>query len=548
VNGSLRALLRLAPVPRVRFVLAACLGALTVAFGVGLMGTAGYLITRAAEHPPVLSLLVAIVAVRFFGLGRPIVRYLDRLRSHDVALRVLGSVRQRFYERIEPLAPAELGAYRRGDLLSRMVADVDALQNLYLRGIGPLVVALLAGLISVAVAGVILPAAGIVLAAGLLCGAVIVPAISGALSARAGRSQAEARGELAAELVDLLGGVPELVLFGGEGRALARMSQADRRLVDLARRNALATGVSDGLGLVVTGLAVGGVLATAVAAAQAGRLGFVLVATLALLALASFEAVTPLGEAARELFATRAAGRRLLELTARAPAVRDPARPAPAPRWPLAIALDDIEAVYPGQRRPALERFSLTIAPGEKVALLGPSGAGKTTVVNLLLRFLDPRQGSVRIAGRDARDYRPADVRRLISLAGQESHLFSASIRENLLVARPDASDAELEAVLRQARIWEWADGLSARLDTPVGECGRELSGGQRQRIVLARALLAGAPVLVLDEPTAHLDQATATELIRDVLSATEERSMLLITHRTEGLELVDRTVRLGRT
>ncbi len=545
MNGTLGALLGLARAPRSRVALAAVLGALTVVFGVGLMATAGYLISRAAERPAILSLEVTIVAVRFFGLGRPVVRYFERLASHDVALQVLSRVRTRFYERIEPLAPAELECYRRGDLLSRMVADVDCLQNLYLRGLGPPLVALLAGAVSVGTAAAFLPAAGLVLAAGLLAGGLAVPALTGFLGTRAGRRQASARGELSAELVELIGAAPEIVAFGAERVGLDHVRAADFSLVKLARSDALVTGLGDGLGLVVTGATVCGVLAVAVGASAAGELDRVLIAMLALLALASFEAVTPLAATARELSATLAAGRRLLELTRTEAATRDPASPAPAPSWPFTVALEDVRARYPHQPRPALDRVSLRLEPGERVALVGASGAGKTTVANLLLRFLDPEHGQVTVAGRDLRDFRQQDIRCAISVAGQDSHLFSASIRDNVRLPRPRASDSEIEQALRRARIWDWIDQLPNRLETLVGEQGRELSGGQRQRIVLARALLAGAPVLVLDEPTAHLDPGTASELIHDVFEAAGGSTVLLITHRGEGLDLVDRVLTL---
>ncbi len=543
---TLEALLVLSPAPRRRLAAAVALGALTVVFGVGLMALAGYLISRAAERPAILSLMVVIVGVRFFGLGRPIVRYLERLASHDVALRVLGRVRRRFYEQIEPLAPAGLGCYRHGDLLSRMVADVDALQDLYLRGLEPPLVAVLAGAVAVGAATAVLPAAGLVLAGGLLTGGCVVPALGGALAARAGRRTAPARGDLAAELVELVGGAAELVAFGAEPVRLARVSAADRTLVQLARRDALATGMGDGLIVVVTGLTVGGVVALAVAASGAGRLDRVFIAVLPLLVLAAFEAVTPLVAAARALSATLAAGRRILELSAQTPAIRDPARPAPPPRWPFAVALEDLRAGYPNEPHPVLDGISLRLEPGERVALIGPSGSGKTTVVNLLLRFLDPEQGRVTVGGRDLREYRQVDVRRMFALAGQESHLFSATIRDNLLVAHPAATDAELERALGRARIGEWVARLPAGLDTVVGEQGRALSGGQRQRIVLARALLAHAPVLVLDEPTAHLDTGTAEEFIGDVLAAADGRTVLLITHRPEGLGLVDQVLSLS--
>jgi thiol reductant ABC exporter CydC subunit len=550
MNGTatMRALAALAPAPRARVALGAVLGALTTLFGVGLMATAGYLICKAAGRPAVLSLMVTIVAVRFFGLGRPVLRYAERLAAHDVALRSVGPARVHVFERLEPLAPTQLAGHREGDLLARVVADVDSLQNLYLRGIEPPLVALLAGAVAVGATAALLPTAGLLLAGGLLVAGVAVPALCRWLERHAGRRQAAARGALTAELVELMRCSPEIVAFGAQRERLARLSAADAELVRLAHRDALAAGIGNGLALVVCGLTVAGVLALAVAASQGDTLDELLIATLALLALASFEAVTPLGAAAREMPATLAAGRRVLALTSTEPAVSDPEVACPAPRWPFAIELEQVSASYPGQPGLALERLSLRLAPGEHVALVGPSGAGKTTVVSLLLRFLDPQQGRVTLADRDLREYRQSDIRRAISVAGQDSHLFSASIAENLKLARPAASDAELESALRRARMWDWVQRLPERMQTPVGEEGRELSGGQRQRIVLARALLADAPVLILDEPTAHLDPRTATELVRDVLAATHGRTVLLITHRCEGLELLDRVVTVSAT
>jgi thiol reductant ABC exporter CydC subunit len=546
LSTTIRRLLALADAPRPRVALAAGLGALTVCFGAGLMATAGYLISRAAERSAILSLTVAIVGVRFFGLARPLSRYLERLASHDLALRVLGRVRARVYERIEPLAPAQLEGYRHGDLLARMVADVDALQNLHLRAVGPPLVGLLSSAVLVGAAAAFLPAAGLVLAAGLVVGGVAVPALAGRLARRGGRRQAAARGELSSELVETLRAAPELVAYGGDRDALARLRAADGALVRLGRRDALVGGLADGAGLAVVGATVAGVLAAAVHASADGHLDRVLIALLALLALASFEAVQPLAAAARELSVTVAAGGRVLELADREATVVDPVAPAAAPSWPFTVALEDVRARYADGERPALDDVSLRLEPGCRVALVGPSGAGKTTVVNLLLRFLDPEAGRVTLAGRDLREYRQEDVRRAIAVAGQDSHLFSASIRENVCLARPGANDGDVEEALRRARLWPWVAGLPDGLDTAVGEEGRELSGGQRQRLVLARALLVNAPVLVLDEPTAHLDPRTARALVDDVFAAAGDRSVLLITHRPEGLELVDEIVRIG--
>ena len=539
-------LLSLTEASRSRIALAVAFGTLTVVFGIGLMATAGYLISRAAERPAILSLTVAIVGVRFFGLARPVVRYFERLSSHDVALRALGRVRVRVYERLERLAPTQLVSNRRGDLLARLISDVDSLQNLHLRGIAPPLVALCASTAAVGAAAAFLPAAALVLAAGLLVGGLIVPAVAAGLARHASRREAAARGELTSELVETLAGSAELVAFGCEKERLRGLQAADRKLVRIARRAALADGTGDALRLLVMGATVVGVLAVSVSAHTGGNLNRVLIATLALLALASFEAVQPLPEAVRELGATLAAGRRILELSDREPSIVDPEEPLPAPTPPFTVALESVRVRYAPRERPALNGFSLRLEPGKRVVLLGRSGAGKSTVANLLLRFIDPERGHVTIAGEDIRRYRQEDVRRVVAVADQDAHLFSASIRDNVRLGRPDATGAELERALRSARIWDWIESLPEGLDTLVGEEGRELSGGQRQRIVLARALIVDAPILVLDEPTAHLDPPTAEALIEDIFEAAGERSVLLITHRGEGLDLADELVVLS--
>ena len=294
---------------RWRVSLSIVLAALTVILGVGLISTSGYLISRAAEQPPILSLTVTIVFVRFFGLSRPLARYFDRLVSHDLALRSLGHVRARFYERVEPLAPAQLEGFRRGDLVSRMVGDVDALQGLYLRGVGPPAAAVVVAAVSVAAAALILPAAGLILAIGLAVAGVGVPVLAGALARSTGRRHATARGELTGDLVELLRGAPELVLYGREIDRLEAVRAADRAIAQDARRDSLVAGLGSGLLVLVAGLTTVGVLAAAVSAHASGDLDRVLVAAVTLLALASFEGVVPLPGAAQELNATTAAGR-----------------------------------------------------------------------------------------------------------------------------------------------------------------------------------------------------------------------------------------------
>jgi ATP-binding cassette, subfamily C, bacterial CydC len=542
---TLRRLVALAGVRGRRVALSAGMSALAVGFGVALITTAGYLISRAAEQPPILSLTMTIVAVRFFALARPLARYLERFVSHDDALRALGRIRARFYERIEPLAPAQLEGYRRGELLGRMVGDVDSLQGLYLRGLVPPLVALAVGAATVGVTAAVLPAAAAILAVGLVMVGLIVPVLAGAVNRAAGRRQAPARAELTAELVELLRGAPELVVNGREEETLARVRSRSRELARLGRRDALATGLAGALSILIAGLTVAGVLAVAVSAHATDTLDRVLVATLALLALASFESVAPLQEAARELSSTLAAGRRVLELMDREPAVQDPAKPLPPPSRPATVALEQVTARYAPREPPALNGFDLRLDPGRRIALVGSSGAGKTTVTNLLLRFLDPEEGRVTLAGRDVRDLGQRDVRATFALAGQNAYVFGSTIRANLSLARPSATDDELWDVLRRARLADWVSSLPDGLETLVGEEGTQLSGGQRQRLTLARALLSDAPVLLLDEPTAHLDPETADALVRDVFAAADGRSVLLITHRPEGLDLADEIVTL---
>jgi ATP-binding cassette, subfamily C, bacterial CydC len=406
-------------------------------------------------------------------------------------------------------------------------------------------VAAVAGAAAVVAAASVLPAAAAILAAGLLIGGVAAPLLAWSLARSSSRRQAAARGELTAELVELLRGAPELVVYGRESEAIARVRAADAELVRLGRRDALAAGAADALMIVVSGATVAGVLAVAVNAHTAGIIDRVFVATIALLALASFDAVIPLPSAARELSGVLAAARRVLETVEGEPLVRDPADPRPRPPARAPVALEGITARY-GTDDPVLHGFDLRLEPGRRIALVGPSGAGKTTVLSLLLRFVDPAFGRVTIGGHDVREYRQEDVRATFALAGQDAHVFDSTISENLRLAGPGAEDAELWAVLQRARLGEWVASLPAGLDTRVGEEGTMLSGGQRQRLVLARALLAGAPVLLLDEPTAHLDPPTARALMDDVLDAAADRAVLLVTHRPEGLERMDEIVALA--
>jgi len=544
--STLIALVRMGRPSPARLARAVGLGTLTVLAGVGLMGLAGYLISRSAEHPPVLSLTVAIVAVRAFGIGRPVARYGERLASHDLAFRVLARMRVAFYSRLEPLVPARTGGFRRGDLLARMVGDVDAMQNLFLRGISPPLVAAATATISVGVCTAFLPAAAVVLAIGLLLAGLAVPALAALAGRRTATRQARARAELTAELVDLLRGAPELVALGADRAALARIRALDAELVRLARRDAVAGGFVEGLGTLVAGLTVVGVLAVCVTATGEGALDRVMIAALALGTMAAFEATTPLPAVALGLQATIEAGRRLLAVIGQQPGITDPDASA-GPPADTTVALERVGVEATDGDTWGLGGLDLRLGAGHRIALLGHSGCGKSTVAGLLVRFLDPTTGRVSLGGTDLRALRQRDLRSLVTLDTQEAYLFSTTIRENVRLARPDAGDDAIEAALRRARIWDWVASLPDGWDTLVGEEGGLVSGGERRRIALARTFLAGAPVLVLDEPTAHLDPPTARALMHDVLAATDGRSVLLITHRPEDSGAVDEIVTLSR-
>ncbi|MFF0588771.1 thiol reductant ABC exporter subunit CydD [Streptomyces sp. NPDC003781] len=532
---------------RGRLGLALLLSSLALGSAVGLMATSGYLISRASEQPPVLYLMVAVTATRAFGIGRAVFRYAERLVSHDAVLRMLADTRVAVYRRLERLAPAGLRRSRRGDLLSRLVSDVDALQDYWLRWLLPAGSAAVVSLASVGFTAWLLPEAGTVLAAGLLAAGVGVPLVTAAVARRAERRLAPARGLLATRVTELLTGTAELTVAGALPGRAAEARRADGTLTRIASRAATATALGDGLTALVSGLTVAGAALVGAQAVADGRLSGVAVAVVVLTPLAAFEAVLGLPLAVQYRQRVRRSAERVYEVLDAPEPVREPEAPRQAPASPFPVVLKGLSARHAGQDRDALAGLDLTLAEGRRIAVVGPSGSGKTTLAQVLLRFLDPDPGSYTLAGVDACALAGDDVRRLVGLCAQDAHLFDSSVRENLLLARKDASEGELRDALARARLLEWADSLPEGLDTLVGEHGARLSGGQRQRLALARALLADFPVLVLDEPAEHLDLPTADALTADLLAATEGRTSLLITHRLAGLRAVDEVIVLDR-
>lgn len=538
---TFRRTLALARPFRARLALAGLLGFLTVGTSIGLMATSAWLISKAALRPDVAALSLAIVAVRGFGISRGVFRYAERLVSHDLTFRLLADLRVRVYEGIEPLAPAGLAGSSSGDLLSRMVADVESLQHLFVRVLAPPVVAALTLALAAGIAATLAPAAAVAIAAAMLVAGVAVPWLA-RRAARGDAAGAAATGAaLTQAVVDALQGAAELAAFGREADAAQRIGELDRRATRLARRAALRDGATEALETLLAGLAFWAALVLAVPAVRSGRLPGVALAVVVMIALAAFEAVLPLPQAFRHLESSLAAARRLFAVIDAPPPVSDP--PHPRRARPGVLALQGARLRYGPGEPWALDGVDLRLAPGARVALVGPSGAGKTTVANALLRFRELDAGRATLDGVDLRDLAQADVRRVVGLAAEDAHLFNTSVRENLRLARPGASDDELADVARRARVLGWVESLPAGWDTIVGERGALVSGGQRQRLALARALLADFPILVLDEPTANLDPPTARRLMSDLLAASKGRSVLVITHRLAGLEGVDEVV-----
>ncbi|MEV3921340.1 thiol reductant ABC exporter subunit CydC [Actinomadura coerulea] len=536
-------LLRFARPARGRLALAVLFGVLALGSGVGLMATSAWLISRAAQHPPVLMLMVAIVAVRAFGLGRGVFRYVERLVGHDATFRILADLRARVYERLERLAPAGLPAFRGGDLLNRLVADVDAVQDLFLRVLLPCTVAAVVGGASVGLAWLLLPSAGVVLLLALLLAGVVAPWLSGAVSRRAERRTTDLRGELTSHVVDTLQGAPELIAYGAVPEQLAEAARIDRDFTRATARSATTAGLGAAVSALAGGLAVWGSLAVGVPAVRSGALDGVLLAVVVLLPLAAFEVVAGLPLAAQYLERVRRSAARVFAVLDSPPPVQEPDAPAPLPAAPYTLSVENLRARWTPTAPHALDGASLDLAPGRRCAIVGPSGSGKTTLTAVLLRFLEPAGGRTSLNGVDLRALSGDDVRRVIGLCAQDAHLFDSTIGENIRLARPSATDGEIRDALRRARLLDWVESLPDGLATRVGEHGARVSGGQRQRIALARALLADFPILLLDEPAEHLDLATADELTADLLTATEGRTTLLVTHRLAGLDAVDEII-----
>ncbi len=529
--------------PYARLTAAGLLGLASAAATIGLLAGSGYVIGRAALRPGLDALVGILAAVEVLAFLRGPLRYAERLIGHDAALRSLTQWRVWLYDCLAPRVPAALAGWRSGDLLTRAIDDVDTLQDLYLRTVLPLGVAFGAAILGIVVVGLALPLAALALGIPLLIAATVPPLL--VWRSASAEASSTLSGEISAHVVDLMSGAADLLAFGADTAALEQLAKMATRAEDLENHEQRAAAQGGVIGGLCLGAAMTAVLAVAISAVHAHHLNPVMVAVLPLAAFGTFEPMAGVAAAVARISAVEAAAKRLGDIESVPVPVSDPA-PARAQSLPAGVPDIDFEGAslrYSPDLPRALDGVNLQVAPGDRVAVTGSSGAGKSSLVNALLRFWPLEAGTLSIGGVGTTELSQRDVRAACALVDQRAQLFSGTLRANVTLGRPEASDSDIESALDAAQLSEWVATLPGGLDTAVGSDGVSISGGERRRLAVARALVAGGPILVLDEPTAGLDPDQADRLIDDVLASAGERSVLLITHRAAEADRCDRTL-----
>ena len=549
---SLRRALTLLHLNRSSFALAVLAGTAGTASAVALSGVAAWLIARASQMPDVVALGVAPVAVRLFGISRSVLRYCERLVSHDTALRGMGVLRTRLYQALASARTDTVAGLRRGDVLARVGGDIDAVGDLVVRAYLPAAVAAVLGTATSLGVGVVYWPAGLILAACLLLsglGAPLVTIRSARLSEQARQRQAT---ELSAEVLAVLEAAPELTVSGRLPDSMRQAASREESLARLRDRAAIPAAVAAALDVAAMGIAVVGNLVVGVDAVAAGQLAPVWLAVIVLVPLAAFEVTSTLGPASVQLVRSAGAACRIVELieTAESGAQASPTTrelPVPSTQGPL-LRARNLAVGWPGGPIVA-DGIDLDLHVGRRVAIVGPSGIGKSTLLATLAGLLEPRGGSLTLDGVPLWRITRPDAAARVCLTAEDAHVFHTSVLENLRVARGDVSPVEAAELLRQAGLGDWLEALPDGVSTIIGTNATTLSGGERRRLLLARALAAPAPLMLLDEPGEHLDPATADRLVTDLLAAgtREGRGTLLVTHRLSALAHADEILIMGR-
>ncbi|OCI31166.1 thiol reductant ABC exporter subunit CydC [Oerskovia enterophila] len=557
------------------------LGSLALASSVGLAAVAAWLIARASQMPPVLQLSVATVAVRAFGISRGVFRYLERLASHDVALRGMASLRANVYTSLASGRTAAVAGVRRGDLLARVGADVDSVGDVVVRAIIPAGVALVVSAGSVILVGVFLPSAGVALFLCLLLAGVLGPWLSARAARRTEERGAAARAEMTSTVLETLEGSGPLTVSGRLSQRMDALRRTDRELAAVTDSGARTSGTAAAINNAAIGLAVLASLLLGIPAVAAGTLAPVELAVIVLTPLAVFEAAGVLPAAAVQMHRSRQAARRIMELldaaagtevlagndgstgsTAVSATNPGPADLAEAHRAIPRATSDTSEAVAPVPEitvagascgwngRAAVTGIDLTVSPGRAVAIVGPSGVGKTTLLMTTAGLIPQVAGHVSLDGSPISSLPPDDVAHQVVFVAEDGHVFDTTLLENLRVARGDVTPDEAEAALVEVGLGEWLAGLPDGVGTTLGPDATTISGGERRRLLVARALLAPAPLLLVDEPAEHLDPATADELLTHLVETTRTggRGVVVATHRLSALAAADEVLLLGRT
>lgn len=511
----------------------------TVAAGVGLLGTSAYLIASAAFHPSIAELSVAVVGVRFFGISRGVFRYLDRLVSHHVNFRLLSILRIWFYDCLKLLAPARLIHYQRGDLLSRAIGDIDTLDQFYVRAVSPVISAIFATVGFSLLVGSWNVRLGWILAAGLSVTSFVLPALVYIFSRGPAKQLVDQRAILSQTMLDTLRGAAEIIVFQQQEEELTQINrvslQTNRAQVGLAH----SQGLSNGMNAVLTQGTVALMLLVGIPLVRTGELDGIMLAVIVLITMASFEISIPIAQAAQFWESSLQAARRLFEMADQQPAIIEPVIPVSVPEKPN-ILIRNLSFQYHGNLPLAADHLNIDIPYGRKIALVGENGSGKTTILNLLMRFWDCQPGEILIDGILVQEFSPKELRQRIGYVSPGGAIFQTTLRQNLLLANPGALDADLLRVLDCVQLGEWVQTLPDGLDTWLGASGLTISGGQLQRIQLARGLLMDAPIYLLDEPTTHLDVETENRLISLFRSIFQNRSLVWVTHRLVGLDWLD--------